>query len=110
MRTIVTRFGVFCAGVDACYFGLLSRRPRSRLELPAVHRLLVCWMVGPYNDHHGYSQAHYEAVNMWKRKIGMKMVLYNKVNTADRPGTTPDQLAGDLRLKARNWSSSVQTT
>jgi simple sugar transport system substrate-binding protein len=52
-------------------------------------------MVGPYNDH-GWSQAHYEAGLYVEEKLGAKMVYIDKVNSADRPGTTPDQLASDL--------------
>ncbi len=53
-------------------------------------------MVGPYNDH-GYSQAHYDAGLYVESKIpGTKMIYVDKVNTADRPGTTPAQLASEL--------------
>ena len=53
-------------------------------------------MVGPYNDH-GWSQAHYEAGLYVESKLaGSKMVYIDKVNVADRPGTTPAQLAEDL--------------
>ena len=52
-------------------------------------------LVGPYNDH-GWSQAHYEAGLYVEEKLGAKMIYLDKVNPADRPGTTPDQLAGEL--------------
>jgi simple sugar transport system substrate-binding protein len=52
-------------------------------------------LVGPYNDH-GYSQAHYEAGQYVEEKLGAKMIYLDKVNPADRPGTTPDQLAEEL--------------
>ncbi len=56
-------------------------------------------MVGPYNDH-GWSQAHYEAgLYVEKNVPGAKMVYADKVNPADRPGTTPAQLAEDLVSK-----------
>ena len=56
-------------------------------------------MVGPYNDH-GWSQAHYEAgLYVEKNLAGAKMVYVDKVNPADRPGTTPAQLAEDLVSK-----------
>ena len=52
--------------------------------------------VGPYNDH-GWSQAHYEGGKYVEAKIpGAKMIYVDKVNPADRPGTTPEQLAEDL--------------
>jgi simple sugar transport system substrate-binding protein len=52
-------------------------------------------LVGPYNDH-GWSQAHFEAGEYVAAKSGAEMVYLDKVNPADRPGTTPDQLAEDL--------------
>lgn len=52
-------------------------------------------LVGPYNDH-GWSQAHYEAGLYVEEKLGAKMIYLDKVNPADRPGTTPDQLAEEL--------------
>ena len=56
-------------------------------------------MVGPYNDH-GWSQAHYDAGLYVEEKIpGAKMIYVDKVNPADRPGTTPAQLAEDLVSK-----------
>jgi len=52
--------------------------------------------VGPYNDR-GWSQAHYEGGLYLEEKVpGTKMIYVDKVNPADRPGTTPDQLADDL--------------
>lgn len=52
-------------------------------------------LVGPYNDN-GWSQAHYEAGLYVEEKLGAKMIYLDKVNPADRPGTTPDQLAEEL--------------
>ncbi len=52
--------------------------------------------VGPYNDH-GWSQANYEGGMYVQEKLpGTRMIYVDKVNTADRPGTTPEQLAEDL--------------
>lgn len=52
-------------------------------------------LVGPYNDN-GWSQAHYEAGKYVEEKLGAKMIYLDKVNPADRAGTTPDQLAEEL--------------
>lgn len=52
-------------------------------------------LVGPYNDQ-GWSQAHYEAGKYVEEKLGATMIYLDKVNPADRPGTTPDQLAEEL--------------
>ncbi len=52
--------------------------------------------VGPYNDR-GWSQAHHEAVLYVQEKLsGTKYIYIDKVNPADRPGTTPQQLAEEL--------------
>lgn len=45
-------------------------------------------LVGPYNDN-GWSQAHYEAGKYVEEKLGATMLYLDKVNPADRPGTTP---------------------
>ena len=53
-------------------------------------------MVGPYNDR-GWSQAHYDAGKYVEQKLpGSRMLYIDKVNPADRPGITPDQLAEEL--------------
>jgi len=53
-------------------------------------------MVGPYNDH-GWSEANYDGVQYVLDKVpGTKMVYVDKVNPADRPGTTASQLAESL--------------
>lgn len=70
-------------------------------EPPAADEEFIFGMllVGPYNDH-GYSEAHYNAGMYVEEKLpGAKMIYIEKVNTADRPGTTPDQLAEDLLSK-----------
>ena len=53
-------------------------------------------LVGPYNDN-GWSQANYEGGLYVEQKLpGAKMVYVDKANTADRPGTTVEQLAEEL--------------
>jgi simple sugar transport system substrate-binding protein len=53
-------------------------------------------LVGPYNDN-GWSQANYEGGLYVEEKVpGAKMVYVDKANTADRPGTTVEQLAEEL--------------
>lgn len=54
--------------------------------------------VGPYNDN-GWSQAQYEGGLYVEKQLGAKMLYLDKVNPADRPGTTPDQLAEELVAK-----------
>jgi len=62
-------------------------------EEPFVFGMLF---VGPYNDR-GWSQAHYDAGEYVMEKVpGTEMIYIDKVNSADRPGTTPSQLAEDL--------------
>ena len=70
--------------------------PATATEPPAAEPFVFgLLMVGPYNDH-GWSQAHYEAGQYVEQKLGAKMVYIDKVNSADRPGTTPAQLAEEL--------------
>jgi len=52
-------------------------------------------MVGPKDDH-GWSQAHFDAGQYVEQQMGAKMVYIDKVNPADRPGTTASQLAEEL--------------
>jgi simple sugar transport system substrate-binding protein len=70
-------------------------------EQPAMEEKFIFGMllVGPYNDR-GYSQAHYEGGLYVQEKLaGSEMIYVDKVNPADRPGTTPAQLAEDLISK-----------
>jgi simple sugar transport system substrate-binding protein len=53
-------------------------------------------LVGPYNDR-GYSQAHYEAGEyVMANEPNTRMVYVDRVNPADRAGTTGEQLAESL--------------
>ncbi len=53
-------------------------------------------LVGPQNDH-GWSQANYDGAQYVVDKVpGTKLVYIDKVNPADRPGTTASQLAESL--------------
>ena len=52
-------------------------------------------LVGPQNDH-GWSQAHREAGEYLEEQLGATMIVLDKVNTADRPETTVDQVARDM--------------
>jgi simple sugar transport system substrate-binding protein len=68
------------------------------VEAPAADEEFVFGMllVGPYNDH-GWSQAHYEAGQyVVANEPGTRMVYVDRVNPADRAGTTGEQLAESL--------------
>jgi simple sugar transport system substrate-binding protein len=53
-------------------------------------------LVGPYNDH-GWSEAHFTAGKYVEGKIpGAKMIWLDKLNPADRKGTTLDQVVSDM--------------
>jgi simple sugar transport system substrate-binding protein len=53
-------------------------------------------LVGPYNDG-GWSQANYDGGLYVQDNVpGAKMVYIDKANSADRPGTTVEQLAEQL--------------
>jgi simple sugar transport system substrate-binding protein len=72
-----------------------STEAPAATEAPAGDFTFGMLLVGPYNDR-GYSQAHYEGGLYAEEKLGAKMIYLDKVNPADRPGTTPDQLAEEL--------------
>ncbi len=48
-------------------------------------------LVGPQNDR-GWSQAHYDAGVYLQEQLGVELIVLDKVNTADRPETTVDQV------------------
>jgi len=53
-------------------------------------------LVGSYNDH-GWSEAHYQAGKYAEENIsGAKMIYLDKLNSADRPGTTLEQVVEDM--------------
>jgi len=66
--------------------------PTKKVEEPYVFGIV---MVGPYNDK-GWNTAHYVAGQYVEKKMNAKMIYIDKVNTADRPGTTPAQIAEEL--------------
>ncbi|MBI5035000.1 MAG: BMP family ABC transporter substrate-binding protein [Chloroflexi bacterium] len=56
-------------------------------------------LVGPYNDH-GWSEAHYIGANYVKTKLpGSDFIYLDKLNSADRPGTTLEQVVTDMASK-----------
>jgi len=56
-------------------------------------------LVGPFNDH-GWSEAQFIAANYVKAKIpGSDFTYIDKLNPADRPGTTLDQVVSDMKSK-----------
>jgi simple sugar transport system substrate-binding protein len=52
-------------------------------------------LVGPQNDR-GYSQAHFEGGQYVAEQTGAKMIVLDKVNPADLPEKTVDQVAADM--------------
>jgi len=53
-------------------------------------------LVGPYNDH-GWSEAHYTAGEYVEEKLpGAEMIWLDKLNPADRPETTLEQVVDDM--------------
>ncbi len=52
-------------------------------------------LVGPQDDR-GWSQAHREAGEYIEERLGATMILLDKVNPADRPELTVDQVARDM--------------
>lgn len=52
-------------------------------------------LVGPKNDH-GWSQAHFEAGKYVEQQLGVRMIVIDKVNPADRPETSVEQVVSDM--------------
>ncbi len=52
-------------------------------------------LVGPQNDH-GWSQAHFEGGQYVENQLGATMITIDKVNPADRPDTTVEQVVNDM--------------
>lgn len=52
-------------------------------------------LVGPQDDR-GWSQAHREAGEYLEERLGAEMIVLDKMNTADRPELTVDQVARDM--------------
>lgn len=52
-------------------------------------------LVGPQDDQ-GWSQAHREAGEYVEEQLGAEMIVLDKVNPADRPELTVDQIARDM--------------
>lgn len=96
---IITSFMiVFVMLISACQTATPAATvaPVETTAPPAQGYTFGILMVGPYNDH-GWSEAHYDAGLYVESKLaGSKMIYVDKVNTADRPGTTPAQLAENL--------------
>jgi simple sugar transport system substrate-binding protein len=56
-------------------------------------------LVGPYNDH-GWSEAHYQGAQYVKSKMpGADFIYLDKLNPADRAGTTLEQVVNDMKSK-----------
>jgi len=52
-------------------------------------------LVGPQDDH-GWSQAHYEAGQYVAERTGAELVVIDKVNPADSPDTSVEQVVDDM--------------
>ncbi len=52
-------------------------------------------LVGPQDDH-GWSQAHYEAGEYVAEKTGAELIVIDKVNPADSPDTSVEQVVDDM--------------
>lgn len=99
MYKLVLLLIVFVVALSACAVPGVGGAPAATPTPQASEITFGLLMVGPYNDH-GWSQAHYEAGQYVEKHVpGAKMVYVDKVNPADRPGTTPAQLAEDLVAK-----------
>lgn len=89
---------VFFSSIDKETIKTKITEKKEAIKPKAAEKKLIfgLLLVGPYNDH-GYSQAHYEGGHYVEKMVpGSKMIYIDKVNPADRPGTTIPQLVDDL--------------
>ncbi len=65
-------------------------------EAPSEEFVFGVILVGPYNDH-GWSEAHYTAAEYAVAQIpNTRFVYLDKLNAADRPETTLEQVVADM--------------
>lgn len=64
-------------------------------EAPAEPLVFGMLLVGPENDR-GWSQAHREGGDYIVEQAGAEMILIDKVNPADRPETSIEQIVDDM--------------
>jgi len=81
-----------CGGDDTEEGGPSPTGAESPEGEPIVFGMIL---VGPENDR-GWSQAHFEAGRYVEEQLGATMISLDKVNTADRPETTVEQVVSDM--------------
>ncbi|HUT20242.1 MAG TPA: BMP family ABC transporter substrate-binding protein, partial [Anaerolineae bacterium] len=53
-------------------------------------------LVGPQNDR-GWSEAHFQGASYAQERVdGARMIVLDKMNSADRPGTTLEQVVDEM--------------
>jgi simple sugar transport system substrate-binding protein len=73
--------------------------PSSEYAESVLGMVIGVVMVGPFNDH-GWSEAHYHGGLYVEQNIpGARMIWLDKLNPADRPETTLEQVVDDMVAK-----------
>ena len=89
------RFLVFIVGLIGLALILSACKP-SPTPTPEEEFVFGVILVGPYNDH-GWSEAHYTAAEYVTEKLpNTRFVYLDKLNPADRPETTLEQVVDDM--------------
>jgi simple sugar transport system substrate-binding protein len=91
-RVMLVLATVFALVLSACGDDEGADTTAETPDEPLVFGMIL---VGPENDR-GWSQAHHEAGQYLEEKLGAEMITLDKVNTADRPDTTVEQVADDM--------------
>ena len=80
-----------------------EEEPTQAEEMEEAEPFIIGMLyVGPFNDR-GWSQAHHEGALYAEENVeGVEVIYIDKVNPADRPGTTGAQLAGELLDQGAN--------
>ena len=100
MRRITLSLAAFCVSIAVVFTGCCRKCDTPAATDEYVFGMLL---VGPCNDH-GWSQATFDGGKYVEQKLsGTKMVYVDRVNPADRPGTTPSQLAESLMAQGAKF-------
>lgn len=87
-----------CGGEPAAEPTTAAEEPAATVEesTTAVEPLTIgLIMVGPKDDH-GWNEAHWHGVQYVVEKMGAELVWFDKLNPADNPDLTVEQVADDL--------------
>jgi simple sugar transport system substrate-binding protein len=94
--SLIAALALVAAACDGGGGGEETTEPTGEeTSAPAEPLVFGMILVGPKDDN-GWSEAHYNAGKYLEEKLGAEGIYLDKVNIADRPETTVDQVANDM--------------